>query len=251
MSHLRTVFAALLLAAMTPLLTSGNPADAAGGACSSSSGVTVVVDFGSLGGGTAIRCAHTSGSGLEALNAAGFSTEGTQTYGASFVCRISGRPGPSSESCRSTPPTDTSWHYWYASNGGSWKFSQSGAANRTVIQGGFEGWSFGAGAAPGATPTRTGSSPKSPAGSDIGSKNSAPAVPTEPSSAKDTSLPKPKPRNVTAAPRSETTTTATRSVEANPAKSGTTGNSAAPWIAGGLILVLVAAVAVTQKRRSS
>lgn len=251
MRRLRTVFAVLLLAAMTPLLSSGLRVEAAGGACTSSSGVTVVVDFGSLGGGTAIRCAHTSGSGLDALHAVGFSTEGTQTYGASFVCRISGKPGPSSESCRSTPPTNRSWHYWYASNGGSWKFSQSGAANRTVVQGGSEGWSFGAGAAPGASPARTGSSPKSSGGSDNGSKSSASAVPAEPSSAKDKSLPKPKPRNGVAAPASETAPAKMRSVGAAPAKADTTGSSVAPWIAGGLILVLVAAAVVTQKRRSS
>ena len=251
MSRLRAVFAALLLAAMTPLLSSGNHAAAAGGACTSSSGVSVVVDFGSLGGGTAIGCAHTSGSGLEALHAAGFSTEGTQTYGASFVCRISSKPGPASESCRSTPPTNASWHYWYASNGGSWTFSQSGAANRTVSQGGFEGWSFGAGAAPGATPTRTGSSPKSSGGSDNGSKDSAPALPTEPSSAKDTGLPKPKPRSGTAAPESEAGPARMRSAEATPAKAGTTRSGVAPWITGGLILVLAAAVVVTHKRRSS
>ena len=251
MSRLRAIFAILLLAAMTPLLVSEHPAAAAGGACTSSSGVTVVVAFGSLGGGTATRCAHTSGSGLEALHAAGFSTEGTQTYGASFVCRISGKPGPASESCRSTPPANASWHYWYASNGGAWKFSQSGAANRTVIQGGFEGWSFGAGAAPGATPTRTGSSPKSPGGSANGSENSPNVVPIEPSSPKNTSLPKPKPRSGSIAPESETAPTELRSAEATPAKAGTTRSSVAPWIAGGLILVLAAAVAVTHKRRSS
>lgn len=251
MSRLRTVFAILLLAAMTPLLSSGHRAEAAGGACTSSSGVTVVVDFGSLGGGTAIRCAHTSGSGLEALHAAGFSTEGTQTHGASFVCRISGKPGPSSENCLSTPPTNTSWHYWYASNGGSWKVSQSGAANRTVIQGGSEGWSFGPGTAPGAAPARTGSSSMTSGGNDSGSKSSASAVPTEPSSAKDKGLPKPKPRNGVPAPAAETAPAEMRSIGAAPAKADTTGSSVAPWIAGGLILVLVAAAVVTQKRRSS
>ncbi|HZK37239.1 MAG TPA: hypothetical protein VFC57_09880, partial [Aeromicrobium sp.] len=50
------------------------PAQAASGACTSANGVTVVVSFGSLGGGTVVRCANTSGSGLDALRAAGFST---------------------------------------------------------------------------------------------------------------------------------------------------------------------------------
>jgi hypothetical protein len=141
-------------ASVGPAMTaaSGKP-----GYCTDDAGVTVVVDFSALGGDVVVRCAAGPGgqgfSGLDALDAAGFSVTGTQRWGMQFVCRIQGRPtaredlaipGDDSyhEDCGDTPPEAAYWGYWYASNGGSWRYSSISAASRTTIRGGFEGWSF-------------------------------------------------------------------------------------------------------------
>lgn len=248
MSRLRLAFAALLLAPLAPLVGPATPAVAASGACPTSSGVTVVVSFGSLGGGTVVRCARTSGSGLDALHAAGFSTEGTRRDGAAFVCRLAGKPDASAEGCGSTPPIDKSWRYWYAGNGGSWKYSSSGAASRIVVQGGFEGWSFGGGSMPGASPIRaTSSGSSSSAG---GSEGNPGAAPTGPSSAEGSALPKPAPRAGSSASPEPSVVPSTPGQTTPSASAAESGGGAGPWIAGVLIIALAIAAIVTQRRRS-
>lgn len=125
------------------------------GACKDASGVTVVVDHQDLGGGVVVRCAQdfpaSGGTGLLALQLAGFTPAGTVKDGAAFVCRINNRPAADEdlqvggqayrESCIATPPDGAFWSYWHAPAGGSWTFSQLGAA-RSVKPGGYEGWSF-------------------------------------------------------------------------------------------------------------
>ncbi|GAA2979504.1 hypothetical protein GCM10010483_24580 [Actinokineospora diospyrosa] len=117
-----------------------------------STGVTVVVDFGSLGGGVQTRCAPGDpNSGLAALAQAGFGyTFPTRQPG--FVCRIDNRPGPDIDACVNTPPATAYWSYWHADRGGSWNYSSFGAANRDPASGTVEGWSYGAGKAPGVAP---------------------------------------------------------------------------------------------------
>ncbi|WP_432129460.1 flagellar hook-length control protein FliK [Streptomyces sp. bgisy082] len=113
------------------------------GPCPSSSGVTVVVDFQELGGGTVVRCAPgDQATGLAALKNAGFTIAGTQRWGEAFVCRIEGKPTAATEACVNTPPASAYWSYWHAPNGGTWGYSQSGASGRKPAQGSFEGWSF-------------------------------------------------------------------------------------------------------------
>ncbi|MDO5677326.1 MAG: hypothetical protein Q4G35_07435, partial [Propionibacteriaceae bacterium] len=126
------------------------------GHCSTKTGVTLVVDHQALGGGTIIKCVEglpAGSSGLELLDAAGLSREGTQHDGSSFVCRVGGRPAANEtfalqsgeeyrETCINTPPEDAFWGYWHATNGGNWTFSSWGAGNREVIPGGYEGFSF-------------------------------------------------------------------------------------------------------------
>src|SRR5690606_40980530 len=72
------------------LLTVALPAVAA--PCPGTDGVTVVVDFGPLGGGVRSGCAPAPGTGFEALAQAGFAVTPVQTNPA-FVCRIDGLPG--------------------------------------------------------------------------------------------------------------------------------------------------------------
>jgi hypothetical protein len=126
----------------------GGPAPAAeAAACSGSTGVTVVVDFGSLGGGVQTGCAGGNpGSGLAALSAAG--------HGYTFVprqpglvCQVDSRPNP----CNGAPTT-AYWAYWHASRGGSWRYSTLGAGGYDPAPGTVEGWAFGAGRQPGLAP---------------------------------------------------------------------------------------------------
>jgi hypothetical protein len=156
----RAALARLLLAAGVLVLAAPAPAaDAA--ACSGSSGVTVVVDFGSLGGIQVGCAAGRPGSGLAALHSAGFSTTGTQHDGPGFVCRING--APSSDPCVRTPPASRYWSYWHAEAGKPWAYSSSGAGVSDPMPGTTEGWSFGAGARPGIAPPAAPAPPRPPA----------------------------------------------------------------------------------------
>jgi len=140
--------AALCLASTTVI---GAPAAAAG--CSTASGVTVVVDFASLGGGVVVGCASGDpSSGVAALQAAGFVVTGTQVYGLAFVCRIDGKPTAAQDACVVTPPASASWSYWHAQPGGSWSFSSVGASSYNPALGTVEGWAFGSGSAPSIAP---------------------------------------------------------------------------------------------------
>jgi hypothetical protein len=89
------------VSALTGALATAPHASAA--ACSGDEGVTVVVDFGSLGGVQTGCAVGDPGSGVQALQMAGFSPEGTQQYGLAFVCRIDGLPAPEDEPCTRTP----------------------------------------------------------------------------------------------------------------------------------------------------
>lgn len=125
------------------------------GYCKDSTGVTVVIDFGKLGGETLVRCNRqpARGTGLDALKGAGFQIAGVQRWGESFICRIENRPsaveklaikGDSGyqEKCIDTPPAAGYWSYWHAGNNCEWSYSQWGVKNRDFVPGGFEGWTF-------------------------------------------------------------------------------------------------------------
>ncbi len=124
-------------------------------ACNGQSGVTVVVDFGSLGGGTQVRCAPGDpSSGLAALTAAGFSYGFVQGQ-PGLVCVIDRKPDP----CNGAP-SDAYWAYHHGQAGGSWSYSNEGAGTYDPKPGSVEGWAFGANrkpsvAPPGSTTTTT------------------------------------------------------------------------------------------------
>ncbi|MFE7874960.1 hypothetical protein ACFUYE_32010, partial [Micromonospora humida] len=141
-AHAATV---VVLTAVSSVSWPGSPAAAAGstGYCPDASGVTVVVDFNELGGGTVVRCASgAQATGLAALKNAGFEITGTLRWGEGFICRINGKPSAASEKCVDTPPASAYWSYWHAANGGGWAYSDKGALNRKPPAGSFEGWSF-------------------------------------------------------------------------------------------------------------
>jgi hypothetical protein len=113
------------------------------GFCPDANGITVVVDFGDLGGDPLIRCAPgAQATGVAALQNAGIEVTGSQKYGLAVACRLNGKPGPDTESCAGMPSATAYWSYWQAPNGGTWTAAQAGASTSKPVAGGFEGWSF-------------------------------------------------------------------------------------------------------------
>lgn len=160
-------------------------AAAAGGACPQGTGVTVVVDFGPLGGGVQSGC-DPDGAGEKAstvVPAAGFSL--TYVNGQAFVCRIDGLPDASQESCQRTPPTDAYWGlFWSDGTSGKWTYSTQGVGSLEVEEGGSIGWRFQDGGDredPGMAPP-AGDAPE-PSASATPKPSSAPATPRPGSSA--------------------------------------------------------------------
>lgn len=136
----RSVVAALVIGSALTGWTVDDAGAWSNGACPTSSGVTVVIDFQELGGGVHIRCAPGAvGSGLDALRQAGIDYQ-TATRFPGFVCKIAGQPG--NDPCVNTSPASAYWSYWLAPRGGQWCYSNWGAGNRTPPQGTVEGWSF-------------------------------------------------------------------------------------------------------------
>ncbi len=137
---MRRVLAVLALVASTFAV----PSPASAVPCA---GVRVVVDFGSLGGGVQTGCATGDpATGLTALTGAGF-TYAFVPRQPGFVCRINALPNP----CNGAP-TSAYWSYWHATPGGTWSYGTSGAGSHDPAPGTVDGWAFGAGTAPGATP---------------------------------------------------------------------------------------------------
>ncbi len=110
------------------------------GACTTTAGVSVVVDFRELGGGVGVRCG--SGQprdGFDALRRASISYQ-TSVKFPGFMCRIANKPA--SDPCQDASPSNAYWTYWIAEAGGRWCPSNNGAGARTPVPGTYEGWSF-------------------------------------------------------------------------------------------------------------
>ncbi|MFD9698458.1 hypothetical protein [Lentzea sp. NPDC059081] len=247
---MRKLFVALaLVIACAPV-----PAHAAG--CD---GVTVVVDFRSLGGGVQQGCAPGSpASGVAALTAAGFGyTYASRQPG--FVCRINAKPGTDADKCVNASPATAYWSYWHAPAGGAWSYSNQGAATFAPARGTVEGWAFGAGEQPGIAP------PAAPA-----PQPQLPAPPPPPATKPPVQQP-PATTTTTAPPVSSEvptsssaesappTTTASSSVAA-PSSTAvaekaqrTEEKSTWPWTVLGALVIIALAVAgllVARRRRS-
>ncbi|AQP46090.1 hypothetical protein RPIT_08505 [Tessaracoccus flavus] len=207
-------------------------ADASPGHCTSDSGVTVVVDFQELGGGTVVRCVDqvpAGTTGLQALRLAGFTHSGTIHDGPGFVCRIDDRPAATEtlpvagneeyrETCVATPPKNAFWGYWHAPNGGEWTFSSFGGGARTVIPGGYEGWSF----------SLNRGTDSNPAPRVAPSHPVAPPATEPPAPPTTTTPPAPAPRPTTAAPGSTARPPANTATPASPPSSEPTTPDPAP-----------------------
>ncbi|MFI6225914.1 hypothetical protein ACIBCR_01195 [Micromonospora echinospora] len=229
-------FAAATVATTAALVVPA-PAQAAGtaGHCPDASGVTVVVDFNELGGGTVIRCAPgTQATGLAALKNAGFQVTGTLRWGEGFICRIEGKPSAATEKCVDTPPANAYWSYWHADNGGSWRYSDKGVLNRKPPPGSFEGWSFSRDRSPDDAP-RPGVAPTRPAPPRPSPSPSAPpggATPPAPTGPSRTERPvstgAPTPPATTAPATASAPVTATAPALTGPPVTPGTGGTAAP-----------------------
>ncbi|HEX5494865.1 MAG TPA: hypothetical protein VFX70_09865 [Mycobacteriales bacterium] len=151
--------------------------------CGSARGVTVVVDFASLGGGVRTGCAAGDpSSGLDALTRAGFGYVFARRQ-PGFVCRIDGAPNSDRDPCEVTSPADASWSYWHAQPGGSWSYSTAGAGSFDPAPGRVEGWAFGDHAqppAPAPAPPATKAPTPRPTGHPSVSPTSAPVPATVP-----------------------------------------------------------------------
>ncbi|GAA4125361.1 hypothetical protein GCM10022415_32190 [Knoellia locipacati] len=191
----------------------GAAAPAQAAACSSTSGVTVVVQSSN---GTSVRCASGDpGSAWGALQSAGFSLTAVQRF-PDALCRIDGFP--KSDPCVNMPPASAYWSFWHAPNGGSWTYSQIGIKGWDPKPGSSVGFRFGSGTAPGTQPA-TVSAPK----------------PTTAAPRPTTAAPKPTPRRATTAPNTPRSTTQAPSgrTTAPPATSGAAGATRAPNAAPG------------------
>ncbi|MCZ4498031.1 MAG: hypothetical protein JWQ74_584 [Marmoricola sp.] len=145
----RTPSAGLLLAtALAALWLVPAPAVAASGACTSSSDVTVLVQFPDH---TEVGCATGDpATGNAALTQAGFAPVYARGNGAGAICRIA--DFPVNNNCGSMPPGNAYWAYFQGKPGGGWTYSTEGAGTHRPDPGTVEGWRFGGGAAPTSPP---------------------------------------------------------------------------------------------------
>ncbi len=103
------------------------------GACTADE-VALVVEFGSLDADEIDTCAP-AGPAVDALEAAGITTEGTVDYGDQVVCRVDDLPAPDVESC-ATLPSDAYWALWVKDTADSdWAYAEEGVATLQLTAG--------------------------------------------------------------------------------------------------------------------
>ena len=230
------------------------------------SGVPVVVDFASLGGGSRTGCAPGDpSSGITALRSAGFEPTRAAQQPGYFVCRIDGKPA--SDPCQRTSPADAYWSYWHARAGGSWTYSGVGPADHDPEPGTVEGWAFGAGKPPStAPPPRAAASPSaqpSPQPSRLPSPQPSPQAPQQPApppasaasseglrtpsrpaavaSSDGTGTPSPRPASVAGSAGPRATSSPVASSEGSSSTPADPPDTGLPFAAGLVVLALLAA----------
>jgi hypothetical protein len=135
----RRIAAVLAIAAVLVTAPIAGRADDANETCNDGQGVTLVVDFGSLGGGVNLRCAaQPINNGYDVFRHTNVSYE--TVSGKDFVCRIATKPADAD--CSNYPPGDYYWSYWWAKPGEQWQYSSKGAGAHKPSPGSYEGWSF-------------------------------------------------------------------------------------------------------------
>ena len=113
MTALRRAATALLLLVAGSGFALGSAPAASAATCTTSGGVSVVVDYRELGGSTVTACAP-DGGGRSA--SAIFASVGVQldyaTRQPGFVCRVNG--APASDPCVNASPANAYWGLWWA-----------------------------------------------------------------------------------------------------------------------------------------
>jgi hypothetical protein len=193
-----TAARSLRLAAVTALVAAASlavPGQAQASACSSSTGVTVVVDFSNAGGGIATTCvAGGGGDSAASLLAVDHALTRDQQY-PGVVCKID--TAPADAECTSMPPANAYWGLFWSDGHGGWKYSSAGVDSLDVPDGGSVGMAWQDGGTddpPGVAPPQHSSSSPSPSPSpssggrthSAGSRPHAgttPASPTPPAAA--------------------------------------------------------------------
>ncbi|MDO5535441.1 MAG: hypothetical protein Q4F65_12425 [Propionibacteriaceae bacterium] len=152
-------------------------------------GVWVVVN-------TTTRCATSYSNGLEALRSAGFSVETDR----GLICRIDGHPA----TCEAT--TSGYWSYWQAKGtdqGGhtAWAYAKRGAQDSRPKAGDAEGWRWGDGSVPPATPPAAPRATPTPEPTATPAPTKAPEkAPTKAPAKEPTKAPATQPKEPTKAP---------------------------------------------------
>ncbi|MDH2414101.1 hypothetical protein [Nocardioides sp. CER19] len=278
--------AATLVAAAATLALPSAPAQAA--YCSGGAGVSVVVDFGALGGGSATGCGGGASVASTAFKNAGFAlTPHPRQQG--FVCKVNSKPADGN--CMGT---NAYWGFFVSDDGKGWVYASQGVFQQAVDSGDSVAlvWQSSSGQRrPGTSPAPStgGSAPVAPSGKTTNrpkpKPTTRPATPTPTVAAtrrvaspqatlstaptpSESAKPKPKPKPTpTATPTPAATATddstgATLSVESSPTGSGSTQASTEPvasdeggglpgWLAPALVGVLaLAAGGVAWARRT-
>jgi hypothetical protein len=136
----RLAAAALVVAAAGPISLATEPAQAA--TCDPGSGVSVVVDFRTLGGGAQSVC-DPAGGGQAASTL--FTRNGFElTYAQrmpGYVCRVEGVP--ESDPCVNTSPANAYWGLWWSDGeSGTWTYSSLGVQSLKIPAGGSVGFAW-------------------------------------------------------------------------------------------------------------
>jgi hypothetical protein len=122
-----TPAAAVLVTAAATLALPVAPAQAA--YCSGGTGVSVLVDFGTLGGGTATGCGGGASVASSAFEKAGFPlTPHPQQRG--FVCQVKGEPADGD--CMGTT---SYWGFFVSDDGKGWVYASQGVYQQAVDSG--------------------------------------------------------------------------------------------------------------------
>lgn len=258
----------------------GLPSAAHAATCSTSHGVTVVVDFHQLGGGVQTACDAQGGgrSGDKQMSDAGHHLTYVQRQ-PGFVCRVDGVPAD--DPCVNTPPDNAYWSLWWSDGkSGTWSYAAQGIASMSVPDGGYLALSWQGGdskapprvtpkvhPAPSPSPTHQPSSrpTKKPTTAPASATASAtpPDAPTSTSSSPTsghTATPlhprTHRPSSSAAAPSPSAATSDASQASAAPerAVSDSSGSSGLPgWVAPVVVALLLGAaatVAVVRRKRS-
>ncbi|GAA1963792.1 hypothetical protein GCM10009798_24850 [Nocardioides panacihumi] len=203
--------AAVLVAAAATLALPSTPAQAA--YCSSGAGVSVLVDYGALGGGMSTGCGSGSPAS-KAFTSAGFSLKQSPRQ-AGFVCQVNGKPADGN--CLAT---DSYWGFFVSDDGKGWVYASQGVYQQAVDAGDSVAlvWQSTSsqrkpGQGPAARPT---ASPTTKAPTATPSKRPSPKPSAQPSS-------KPSSKPSSSAPKSST-----RPAAPTPVATGAEGQGAAP-----------------------